>query len=133
MRFSTFAAAFLVEDVAACRDFFVSHLGCAVAVDLGWYADLTHPSAPSFRLDFVTRGHPSMPVAGQVGGAVLAFVVEDAAAVEIRLRDAGVEIIAPCRDEPWGQRHFFAASPGPVVEFVQPIEPDPEWISANSP
>ncbi|SDC60730.1 VOC family protein [Actinokineospora iranica] len=134
MRFTRFATAFMVEDTAACRDFFVDHLGCKVTVDLGWFVDLAHDSDPSFMVDFVQRGHESMPVGVRedgVNGTVLAFIVDDAQAVEDRLRAAGVEFVAGCRDEPWGQRHCFAASPGPVVEFIEMIEPDPEWMAAH--
>ncbi|MGX7824730.1 VOC family protein [Actinokineospora sp. 24-640] len=132
MRFTRFATVLMVEDVAACRDFFVERLGCAVTVDLGWFVDLAHESDPSFMVDFVTVGHPSMPAAlGPAEGVVLALIVDDAEAEQARLTAAGVELLAECRDEPWGQRHFFARSPGPVVEFVQQIEPDAEWMSAN--
>ncbi len=134
MRFTRFATAFLVEDVAATRDFFVQHLGCTAVVDLGWYVDLGHGSSPEFVLDFVAHDHPSMPegLRGRTAaGALLAFVVDDAEALAAELRAAGVPLLAECRDEPWGQRHFFARTPGPVVEFVQPIAPDPEWAAAN--
>ncbi|GAA3054480.1 VOC family protein [Actinokineospora globicatena] len=133
MRFSRFATAFMVDDPAACRDFFVTHLGATVLVDLGWYVDIGHPSDPSFTIDFVHRDHAAMPdqVRTATTGTVLALVVDDAHDLESRLAAAGVEIIAECRDEPWGQRHFFIATPGPVVEFVQQIPPDQSWLAAN--
>ncbi|RLK55352.1 VOC family protein [Actinokineospora cianjurensis] len=133
MRFSRFAVAFMVDDPAACRDFFVHHLGATVTVDLGWYVDLGHPDDPSFMVDFVQRDHPAMPPQVRVttAGTVLAFVVDDARALESELLAAGVQVVAGCRDEPWGQRHFFVASPGPVVEFVQQIAPDPVWMATN--
>lgn len=134
MRFNRFATGVMVDDVAACRDFFVDHLGCEAAIDLGWYVDLVHGSDPSFMFDLVQRGHDSMPEGLRdepVAGMVLAFIVDDAEAEEARLRAAGVEIVAGCKDEPWGQRHFFVKSPGPVVELIQMIPPDPEWMKAH--
>ncbi|OLR91502.1 hypothetical protein BJP25_26360 [Actinokineospora bangkokensis] len=132
MSFSRSAVVFLVPDPAAARDFFVDHLGCRVQVDLGWYVDLGHPDHPALTVDFVAEGHPSMPPGlGAAAGSVLALVVDDAQAEERRLLAAGVELLAGCRDEPWGQRHFFARTPGPVLEVVQQIDPDPAWLSAN--
>jgi uncharacterized glyoxalase superfamily protein PhnB len=71
-------------------------------------------------------------VPGWRHGLVLAFRVADAAAEEARLRGAGVDIVAPVRDEPWGQRHFFAADPGGVlIDVVETIEPSPEWMAEH--
>ena len=34
--------------------------------------------------------------------------------------------------EPWGQRRVQLAGPGgPVIELVQPVEPDREWVAAQ--
>ena len=76
-------------------------------------------------------------------GAELAFTyqneklksrVEDAAAEYERLASRGLSIAQPLRDEVFGQRHFIAADPnGILIDVITPIEPDPEWLAANSP
>ncbi|CRK58974.1 Glyoxalase/Bleomycin resistance protein/dioxygenase domain [Alloactinosynnema sp. L-07] len=135
MRFTKFATAVLVDDVATARDFLVAHVGMKVTVDLGWYVDFGHESDPSFTFDLIQSDHESTPAAlrgRSVAGTFLALMVEDAKAEEDRLREAGAEIIAECVDEPWGQRHFFAAVPGGLVlDILQMIEPDPAWLAAN--
>ena len=56
----------------------------------------------------------------------LTFQVLDAAAELARLREAGVPIVYPLRDEPWGQRRFALRDPaGTWLDIVQQIEPTP--------
>ena len=62
-------------------------------------------------------------------GVVLAFLVDDVDAVEQRLRAAGVPIVQPLRNEPWGQRHLFCTDPaGTLIDVVQLIAPSPGWL-----
>ena len=58
----------------------------------------------------------------------------DAAAEHARLLAEGVEVVQPLRDEVFGQRHFIAVDPnGILLDIITPIEPDPDWLAANSP
>jgi hypothetical protein len=60
--------------------------------------------------------------------------VPDAAAVDARLRAAGVRVMLPLRDEPFGQRHVMVADPnGVLVDVVQPIPADPDWLARHGP
>lgn len=59
-------------------------------------------------------------------GVILALEVDDAARELARLRDAGLEIVAPLEDEPWGERLFQVRDPnGVIVQLVQWITPPP--------
>jgi hypothetical protein len=50
--------------------------------------------------------------------------------MDARLRAAGVRVVLPLRDEPFGQRHVIVADPNDVlVDIVQPIPPDPDWLA----
>ena len=135
MRFTKFGTALLSHDVAASTRFYVDHFGFTALVDLGWYVSLQHPQHPDFTLDFVERGHESMPPDfrfQETGGTLLGFLVEDARAEEATLREHGIPIAAPLRDEPWGQRRFNVWSPeGALIEVLQNIAPDPEWMAAQ--
>jgi catechol 2,3-dioxygenase-like lactoylglutathione lyase family enzyme len=47
-------------------------------------------------------------------------------AEEARLRAAGVPILKPTTDEPYGQRHFFCGDPdGTLIYVIELITPDP--------
>jgi uncharacterized glyoxalase superfamily protein PhnB len=55
---------------------------------------------------------------------VLAFVVDDVAEAYVRFQTAGIPIVMPMRDEPWGQRRFVAQDPaGVLVELLQVVGP----------
>ncbi|GAA2327304.1 VOC family protein [Streptomyces caniferus] len=135
MRFAKLGTALLTDDVAASTRFYADHFGFRPLAELGWYASLQHPQHPEYTLDFVARGHEAMPAgfrAQETGGVLLGFLVEDAAAEEAALRAKGVPIAEPLRDEPWGQRRFNVWGPeGTLIEVLQNIDPDPEWMAAQ--
>ncbi|MFE6741645.1 VOC family protein [Streptomyces tubercidicus] len=70
--------------------------------------------------------------AQETGGVLLGFLVTDAAAEEATLRAKGIPIAEPLRDEPWGQRRFNLWAPeGTLIEVLQNIDHDPEWMAAQ--
>jgi catechol 2,3-dioxygenase-like lactoylglutathione lyase family enzyme len=100
VKVNRFATGLPAEDAAATTRFYVEHFGFSKKMDIGW---------------FTSQG-------------LLGFVVEDAAAEEQRLRDAGVVIVKPITDEVYGQRHFYCADPdGTLIDVIEMIPPDPEW------
>src|SRR5262245_52011643 len=131
MDFERFATALLSDDPAASGRFYAEHFGFKVGGDLGWYVSLHTEYDPAYVLDVVRRRHASTPEAFRgrpTGGVIFGVVVKDAAAEEATLRAARVGIVEPLRDEPWGQRHFYVASPeGALIDIVQMTSPDPEW------
>jgi lactoylglutathione lyase len=53
----------------------------------------------------------------------VAFFVDDPDAEHERLRDAGVKVLAPSTDRPWGERTLHVSDPdGNVVELTRPKE-----------
>ncbi|WP_030610290.1 VOC family protein [Streptomyces sclerotialus] len=135
MRFEKLGTAVLTDDTAASSRFYIEHFGFTRVADLGWYVSLHHPEHPAYVLDFVQRGHESMPEnfrTQDTAGLCLAFLVKDAAAEEAALRAKGVRITEPLHDEPWGQRRFHIESPeGILIEVLQTTTPDPDWLAAN--
>jgi uncharacterized glyoxalase superfamily protein PhnB len=60
----------------------------------------------------------------------LSFEVADATADYARLQAAGMQILHPLRDEPWGQRHFIGVDPqGVMVDVIELIPPSPEFLA----
>ena len=60
--------------------------------------------------------HPFVPPAG----VVVAVEVDDVGALYERLRQAGVEVVDPIGDRPWGHRNFEIRDPSglPLVFFT---------------
>lgn len=135
MQFSLIGVAVAAERPAASAAWFVEHFGFAVGVDLGWYVNTQHADHQNVSLDFVQRDHESWPAATRgkaVTGSLLAFLTEDVDAEFARLSAAGPEVVMPLTTEPWGQRRFQVAGPdGLLVEVLQRVAPDPQWLKEN--
>lgn len=135
MRFTLVGTALAAAEPAASAAWFAEHFGFRVNIDLGWYVNTQHADHPSLSLDFVRRDHESWPEATRgknVVGTLLAFLVADVDAEFERLRAAGLAVVLPLVTEPWGQRRFQVAGPdGLLVEVLQLVPPDPEWLAAN--
>ena len=137
MQFQRCSVMLLCSDVAAARDYYIQHLDLEVNADIGWFVGLQRRDRPreTFELSLCEAGHSSIPAALErtsTRGLVLAFEVEDVGVAVERFEAADVPILARPVDEPWGQRHFFAAAPdGVALDIFQSIEPDPAWMKTN--
>ncbi|MEV7330125.1 VOC family protein [Micromonospora sp. NPDC093244] len=135
MQFSLLGMAVAAKHPADSAGWFAEHFGFKALIDLGWYVSTQHPDHPEVSLDFVQRDHESWPAATRgraVVGTLLAFLVEDVDAEFERLRSAGLEVALPLVTEPWGQRRFQVAGPdGLLVEVLQMVAPDPQWLADN--
>jgi uncharacterized glyoxalase superfamily protein PhnB len=135
MQINLIGLALAADDPTASARWFEEHFGFKIGIDLGWYVNSQHPDQQKVSLDFVQRDHESWPEATRgrtVVGTLLAFLVDDVDAEEARLRAAGLQIVMPLVTEPWGQRRFQVAGPdGLLVEVLQMVAPDPQWLAAN--
>lgn len=125
----------LVQNVEASAVFYEKHFGFTRVFSRDWYIHLRSPAQSVYELAVIAFDHETIPPAGRAPtkNLVLSFEVEDAAAVHARFVSAGVTIIQPLRDEVFGQRHFIATDPtGIMLDVITPIDPDPEWLKANS-
>jgi catechol 2,3-dioxygenase-like lactoylglutathione lyase family enzyme len=132
MKIHRFATGLLARNVATTTQFYVDHFGFKKTMDIGWFTSMGH-NDPAYELSVVASEHNSVPAEFQRPMyGLLAFVVEDAAAQEARLREAGVEIVKPTTDELYGQRHFYCTDPdGTLIDVIEPITPNPEWLKQN--
>ena len=131
MQVMQIGAAFAAANPTAAGAWFTEHLGFRVLVDLGWYVSTQHPDREELRVDFVRSNHETWPEGTeQVQGAMLALLVNDVDGEHARIVANGATVLKPLISEPWGQRRFQVAGPdGLVVELVQPVAPDPDWMA----
>jgi len=115
-----------IDDVAASRAFFVEHLGYQERAAAEGFASLTREDAVDIVL--LQRGIEVLPPEQRdqrAAGLILAFTVDTLDAEDQRLRDEGVAITMPLREEPWGERLFQVTDPnGIIIQFV-------EWTTSN--
>ena len=65
---------------------------------------------------------------------LLAFVLSDATSEYAKLQEAGLRIVDPLRDHPWGQRRFIGVDPtgSVMIEVLEVIgPPSPEFLAQN--
>ncbi|MFF7368064.1 VOC family protein [Streptomyces tricolor] len=126
MQITASTVSLTVDDVAASRSFFTTHLGYEERMAADGFSSLSRPDAAA-DIVLLRRGTEILPSEQRdqrAGGLILAFTLDRGIdREEDRLRAEGVEITMPLREEPWGERLFQVTDPnGVVVQFV-------EWAS----
>ncbi|MDX2602379.1 VOC family protein [Streptomyces caniscabiei] len=123
MQITASTVSLTVDDVAASRSFFTTHLGYDERMAADGFSSLSRPDAAA-DVVLLRRGTEILPADQRdqrAGGLILAFTLDSGIAdEEDRLRAAGVDITMPLREEPWGERLFQITDPnGVVVQFVE--------------
>ena len=122
MQITACAISLTVADVAPSSAFFRDHLGFHEKMAADGFASLAREDA-GMHVVFLRRGIEVLPASYRdqtAAGVIVAFVVDDLAGEERRLRDEGVAITMPLREEPWGERLFQVTDPnGVIVQLVE--------------
>ena len=132
MNVSSYYPVVASSDVAGARRFYERCFGFTPGFEADWYVHLVNPDNPSVVLAIVDKDHESLPPEGRTpaSGLVISFEVDDVDREHERLSKAGVTIVVPLRDEPWGQRHFIIDAPdGVLVDLITPIRPSTEYAA----
>lgn len=136
MRIESSYPVVMTGDPAGAGDFFCRHFGFATTFAADWYVSLRHPEAPHPELAFLHPDHATIPAGRGIAarGILLNLEVADAREAWARLGEAGIPVLLPLRDEPFGQRHFILDGPGGVlVDVIENIPPSPEFLAAYAP
>lgn len=107
----------VVEDFDAAVRLYRDILGLQVEVHHEGYADVTVPGTLHFgiwsRVEAAKATYGSPEAAHRVPlGFTIGFEVDDVAAAEKRLVDAGIEVVQPTKTEPWEQVTSRFLTPG---------------------
>ncbi|MEU1707818.1 VOC family protein [Streptomyces sp. NPDC005706] len=131
MNVTAFTVSLTVADVDASRDFLCTHLGYQQAMAADGFASLTRDDAAA-DIVLLRQGIEVLPAEQRdrhATGLILALTVTGIEAQERRLRNAGVPITMPLREEPWGERLFQVTDPNGIViqlvEWAAPPAGDP--------
>lgn len=113
----------IVEDFDAAVRFYRDTLGLEVEVHNEGYADVR--LAGILHYGVWSRGEAAKATFGDADAAervplgfTVAFEVDDAAAMEARLADAGMDVVQPTKTEPWEQVTCRFISPGGALGEV---------------
>jgi uncharacterized glyoxalase superfamily protein PhnB len=126
VKIASAAVSLTVDDVCASSTFLTTHFGFTEQMAADGFASLGSDDSP-MNVVLLRRGIEILPegVRDQhAAGVIVAFVVDDLAAEEARLRHEGAPITMPLREEPWGERLFQVTDPnGLVYELVEWVQP----------
>ncbi len=116
---------FSTNKVDACRDFYQNHFAAKITFDCGWYVNMNMGGdGPS--IQFMEPQSDLPHFAG--AGVVLNFKVDDVDTEYHRLMDAGLEVIMPLENHPWGDRGFSVSDPiGNSIYIYSDREPTEEY------
>jgi catechol 2,3-dioxygenase-like lactoylglutathione lyase family enzyme len=127
-------AGIITAKLQESKAFYMQTLGFSVAFENEFYLLLNTPGNQA-QLAFLLPGHPSQQPIFQTAfdgrGIFLTIEVEDVEAEYQRIKDAGVKIAVPLRDEPWGDRHFAFYDPNGVGIDMVKYTPPPAPVTGN--
>ena len=126
---------FTVDSVHSAGRFYVEHFGMKPVFEADWYVQLHGPET-TIQLAFIAPEHPTVPEAFRYAparGTILSIEVDDATAFAGRAEAAGLTVVQPLKDEPFGQRHIMIEDPnGLLVDVIELIPMDADWLAAQS-
>ena len=135
MRITGYYPVLMTDDVAATARFYQAHFGFEPAFAADWYVHLKHRDDARVELAILDAGHETVPAPERgrpAQGLLINFEVEDVDAVHDAVVAAGLALLQPLRDEPFGQRHFITTDPnGVMIDVITPIPPSPEVLAAH--
>lgn len=126
----------VTDNMASSQAFYDGHFGFRPVFAADWYVQLAHRTQPVLQLALVAAGHASIPAGDQQPNrsVIVTVEVDDVDSVYEQLHAADVPLLGVPRDEPWGQRHFFAVDPaGFLIDVVMPIPPSEDYAGSYAP
>ncbi|MDO3676958.1 VOC family protein [Paenibacillus ehimensis] len=134
MEINSTALSLTVTDVEASSRFLKTHFKFQEKWSADGFAYLTHHGL-NMPLIFLESGKDVLPEAirnDKVSGVIVAFVVDELEVEYERLKNEGVTITEPIREDPWGERLFQVTDPnGVVIQLVQWVIPSDSQFTEN--
>ena len=116
MKASLLSGTFTTNKVEETRDFYVKYFDAKVTFDCGWYVNLEFGNKTS-TLQFMFPQQPEQPL-GSGAGLMYNFAVGDVNQEHEKLTDAGLAVIVPLEDHPWGDRGFAIQDPNGISLYI---------------
>ena len=133
MQITSYYPVLMVDNVATTSAFYRTHFDFEPAFEADWYVHLQSKVQENVALAILAGDHDTIPAKarGSARGVLINFEVKDVDEVYGRLRAAGLPILLPLRDEPFGQRHFITEDPnGVLIDVITPIAPSAEYLES---
>ncbi len=126
MKANALSPAFTTDKVAETRDFYVKYFDAKITFDCGWYVNLEFGNEAS-TLQFMSPQQPEHQLSSGAG-LIYNFAVENVDQEYERLTRAGLAVVVPLEDHPWGDRGFAVQDPNGISLYLySEREPDEEF------
>lgn len=132
MKSNQYYPVIMTNDVAGTSRFYQDHFRFDVKFESDWYIHLQSSEDEKVNLAILQGDHPTIPESGrgQVSGLLLNFEVEDVDAEYEKMKENGLPILLPIRDEDWGQRHYITQDPnGVLIDMIKLIPPSEAFLA----
>ena len=116
MQVSSLSPAFTTNKVQESKDFYVKYFNAKVTFDCGWYVNLNFGNVAS-TLQFMSPQEPEHQLSSGAG-LIYNFSVDDVDHEYKKITEAGLNIIMPLEDHPWGDRGFVIEDPNGISLYI---------------
>lgn len=116
MKTNSLSAAFTTNKVEESRDFYVKYFAARVTFDCGWYVNLEFGNK-SATLQFMSPQQPEHQLSSGAG-LMYNFAVENVDQEYEMLTGAGLSVVVPLEDHPWGDRGFAIQDPNGISLYI---------------
>ncbi|QDU34151.1 Glyoxalase-like domain protein [Poriferisphaera corsica] len=120
----------ITDKLNECRKFYTKHFGATITFDCDWLINLTLNTSDRdvTSIQFMS---PRSPRQSLFQGNGLAFNIDVPSSDEFHKKliiQAGLEIVMPLEDHPWGDRGFSVKDPAGIHIYIYHlIEPSDEY------
>ena len=116
MKANSLSAAFTTDKVEESRDFYVKYFNAEVTFDCGWYVNLEFGNSAS-TLQFMSPQQPEHKLSSG-DGLIYNFAVDNVDEEYKKLSQAGLVVVVPLEDHPWGDRGFAVQDPNGISLYI---------------
>jgi uncharacterized glyoxalase superfamily protein PhnB len=133
MKVKSLSTAFTTNKVKESCDFYVNYFRAKITFDCGWYVNLEFGSE-STSIQFMSPQQPGQELS-ESAGLMYNFLVDDVDAEYKRLTDAGLCVVVPLEDHPWGDKGFAIQDPNGISLYIyserEPNEEFKQYFKVN--
>ena len=116
MKANSLSSAFTTNKVEESRDFYVKYFDAKVTFVCGWYVNLEFGNKTS-TLQFMSPQQPEHQLSSGAG-LMYNFSVENVDQEYEKLTNAGLAVIVPLENHPWGDRGFAIQDPNGISLYI---------------
>ena len=107
---------FTTDKVEESRDFYIMNFDAKVTFDCGWYVNLQFGNEEP-RIQFMSPQQPDQELSSATG-LMYNFEVDDVDEEHNKLTNAGLIVVRPLENHPWGERGFAIHDPNGITLYI---------------